>query len=107
MQITRPDGTPADAQMMACLYDASLDALAKSTWADYAVNFYRYLPSPLWQTNWNVHSMALYGVYDYKRLSVPDVQYSRWRSDLFNYERVYELAGIPLAVRVSPAVCAP
>lgn len=94
VQITRPDGTPADAQMMACLYDASLDALAKSTWADYAVNFYRYLPSPLWQTNWNVHSMALYGVYDYKRLSVPDVQYSRWRSDLFNYERVYELAGI-------------
>lgn len=94
VQITRPDGTPADAQMMACLYDASLDALAKSTWADYAVNFYRYLPSPLWQTNWAVHSMALYGVYDYKRLSVPDVQYSRWRSDLFNYERVYELAGI-------------
>lgn len=94
VQITRPDGTPADAQMMACLYDASLDALVKSTWADYAVNFYRYLPSPLWQTNWNVHSMALYGVYDYKRLSVPDVQYSRWRSDLFNYERVYELAGI-------------
>lgn len=94
VQITRPDGTPADAQMMACLYDASLDALAKSTWADYAVNFYRYLPSPLWQTNWNVHSLALYGVYDYKRLSVPDVQYSRWRNDLFNYERVYDLAGI-------------
>lgn len=94
VQITRPDGTPADAQMMACLYDASLDALAKSTWADYAVNFYRYLPSPLWQTNGNVRSMALYGVYDYKRLSVPDVQYSRWRSDLFNYERVYELADI-------------
>ncbi|WP_337666744.1 alpha-2-macroglobulin family protein [Prevotellamassilia timonensis] len=94
VQITRPDGTPADAQMMACLYDASLDALVKNTWADYAVNFYRYLPSPLWQTNWTVHSLALYGVYDYKRLSVPDVQYSRWRNDLFNYERVYDLAGI-------------
>lgn len=94
VQITRPDGTPADAQMMACLYDASLDALVKNTWADYAVSFYRYLPSPLWQTNWTVHSLALYGVYDYKRLSVPDVQYSRWRNDLFNYERVYDLAGI-------------
>lgn len=94
VQITRPDGTPADAQMMACLYDASLDALVKNTWADYAVNFYRNLPSSLWQTNWNVHGMALYGAYDYKRLSVPDVQYSRWRSDLFNYERVYELADI-------------
>lgn len=94
VQITRPDGTPADAQMMACLYDASLDALVKNTWADYAVSFYRYLPSPLWQTNWTVHNMALYGVYDYKRLSVPDVQYSRWRNDLFNYERVYDLAGI-------------
>lgn len=94
VQITRPDGTPADAQMMACLYDASLDALVKNTWADYAVNFYRYLPSPLWQTNWTVRGLALYGVYDYKRLSVPDVQYSRWRNDLFHYERVYELADI-------------
>lgn len=94
VQITRPDGTPADAQMMACLYDASLDALTKSTWADYAVSFYRYLPSPLWQTNWTVRGLALYGVYDYKRLSVPHVQYSRWRNDLFNYERVYDLAGI-------------
>lgn len=94
VQITRPDGTPADAQMMACLYDASLDALVKNTWADYAVNFYRNLPSPLWQTNWTVRGLALYGVYDYKRLSVPDVQYSRWRNDLFYYERVYDLAGI-------------
>lgn len=105
VQITRPDGTPADAQMMACLYDASLDALVKNTWADYAVSFYRYLPSPLWQTNWTVHSLALYGVYDYKRLSVPDVQYSRWRSNLFNYERVYDLAGIrPRRMRTMAAL---
>ena len=105
VQITRPDGTPADAQMMACLYDASLDALVKNTWADYAVNFYRYLPSPLWQTNWTVRGLALYGVYDYKRLSVPDVQYSRWRNDLFNYERVYELAGIrPRRMRTMAAL---
>lgn len=105
VQITRPDGTPADAQMMACLYDASLDALVKNTWADYAVSFYRYLPSPLWQTNWTVHSLALYGVYDYKRLSVPDVQYSRWRSNLFNYERVYDLADIrPRRMRTMAAL---
>lgn len=105
VQITRPDGTPADAQMMACLYDASLDALVKNTWAEYAVNFYRYLPSPLWQTNRTVHGLALYGVYDYKRLSVPDVQYSRWRNDLFNYERVYELAGIrPRRMRTMAAL---
>lgn len=105
VQITRPDGTPADAQMMACLYDASLDALVKNTWADYAVSFYRYLPSPLWQTNWTVHGLALYGVYDYKRLSVPDVQYSRWRNDLFNYERVYDLAGIrPRRMRTMAAL---
>lgn len=105
VQITRPDGTPADAQMMACLYDASLGALVKNTWADYAVNFYRYLPSPLWQTNWTVRGLALYGVYDYKRLSVPDVQYSRWRNDLFNYERVYDLADIrPRRMRTMAAL---
>lgn len=32
MQITNPDGTPANAQLMAVLYDKSLDQLAKNRW---------------------------------------------------------------------------
>lgn len=33
LQITRPDGTPAPAQLMATLYDASLDALKPHYWS--------------------------------------------------------------------------
>ena len=32
LRITRPDGTPAPAQLMATLYDASLDAIAPHSW---------------------------------------------------------------------------
>lgn len=43
MQIVRPDGSPAKAQMLACLYDASLDALTPHRWMDFGLNFYRQL----------------------------------------------------------------
>ncbi len=33
LSITNPDGTPADARLMATLYDKSLDALAPHTWS--------------------------------------------------------------------------
>ncbi|MBQ7443319.1 MAG: alpha-2-macroglobulin, partial [Bacteroidaceae bacterium] len=32
LRVTRPDGTPAPAQLMATLYDASLDAIAPHSW---------------------------------------------------------------------------
>ena len=51
LQVSHPDGTPAQAQLAACLYDASLDALAKSRWADYAVTFRRLLPQVVWSSN--------------------------------------------------------
>ena len=43
MQIVRPDGSPAKAQMLACLYDASLDALMPHRWMDFGLNFNRQL----------------------------------------------------------------
>lgn len=48
MHITNPDGTPAKAQLMAVLYDKSLDMLAKTQWyvPDYRAN-------PLPSTSWN------------------------------------------------------
>lgn len=42
LTVRRPDGTPADAVVMARLYDASLDALEKSDWT-FGVNFQRYM----------------------------------------------------------------
>ena len=48
LSITKPDGTPADAQLLATLYDKSLDQLTPHEWS--------FGPSvwlPLPQTNWN------------------------------------------------------
>lgn len=43
LQITHPDRTPADAQLLAAMYDASLDKLYVNDW-DFRLNFPRRLP---------------------------------------------------------------
>lgn len=47
LNITKPDGTPADATLMATLYDASLDQIIPFTW-NFNVAFPRYIPSSSW-----------------------------------------------------------
>ncbi len=48
LRLLRPDGTPANARLMAALYDASLDALAPHSWA-LEVNRSHYLRTLYWQ----------------------------------------------------------
>lgn len=47
LNITKPDGTPADATLMATLYDASLDQITPHSW-HFDVSFPRYIPSSQW-----------------------------------------------------------
>jgi len=47
LNILRPDGKPADAQLMATLYDASLDQMASHRWR-FALDFPRYIPTYYW-----------------------------------------------------------
>lgn len=44
LRVTHTDGTPARAEVMAAMYDASLDAFATHNWR-MGLNFYRYVPS--------------------------------------------------------------
>lgn len=46
--ITKPDGTPAEAQLMATLYDASLDQIKLQSWT-FANNLYQSLPYASWR----------------------------------------------------------
>ena len=48
LSILRPDGTPADAQLMATMYDASLDKLAPHAWR-FGLAFARNFPNISWR----------------------------------------------------------
>ncbi len=75
LSILRPDGKPADAQLMATMYDASLDQLASHAWR-FGLNFTRSFPNVAWryerdrQVWWNFS-------FSWKRLKYPSLEYSR------------------------------
>ena len=47
LSVLRPDGKPVDAQLMATLYDASLDQVVPHQWR-FALHFPRYIPTYYW-----------------------------------------------------------
>ena len=85
LSILRPDGKPADAQLMATMYDASLDQLASHAWR-FGLNFTRSFPNVAWryerdrQVWWNFS-------FSWKRLKYPSLEYSRLMIPS-NYARV-------------------
>ena len=62
LKILRPDGTPADARLLATMYDASLDALSASNWS-FRLNYDRTMMGFYWDARFS-------GV-DYKNFSFP------------------------------------
>ena len=89
LQVLRPDGKPADASLMACLYDASLDAFAKNNWSDFRVFFSRNLTSASWWPNVQLYSHAVAGYLDYKLLPTISLRFSQWKAGLFQYGNVF------------------
>ena len=75
LSILRPDGKPADAQLMATMYDASLDQLTPHDWR-FGLNFVRSFPNIYWryererQVWWNFS-------FSWKRLKYSPLEYSR------------------------------
>lgn len=84
LKIAYPDGTAANAQMMACLYDASLDALSLHSWQPYSVFFNRNLPMPRQNNNMHTWHYNLSGNIQGKWLTEFTPQFSAWRNELFN-----------------------
>ena len=84
LTVLNPDGTPADAQLMAAMYDKSLDQLYSHQWA---FQPYMYLPLP--STAWSGSSWSrLYGngEYAWEQLGVPGLDFSS-----FNFSGLYAL----------------
>ena len=96
LTVMAPDGTPANAQLMATLYDKSLDQLAQHQW-DLSPSTWLPTPSTWWQYgSWN--GLSLYGYKHQGTLSVSGLQFSTFNHDLYpsrwlRYNRRYRRIG--------------
>lgn len=82
LRVTYPDGTPADASLMARLYDASLDVFAKQPW-DFAVDFSRRITAAWSTLPWTGQFVAG-GMKGMKTYRTRDLLYTSWRPGLLN-----------------------
>lgn len=84
LKITHPDGMAAKAQMMACLYDASLDALSQHKWSNFYLDFDRYLPYADFEFHKFNISNDLSGHFKFKSLPLFYPKFSTWNEGLFD-----------------------
>ena len=79
--VTGPDGKPADAQLMAVLYDKSLEQLTRHQWT-----FSPLINLPVPSTHWacpSWGSLSLSSYHNGKILSVPSLQFTRFDDSVF------------------------
>ena len=78
--VNNPDGTPADAQVMATMYDKSLDQLYSHRWA-FAPAIYLPHPNTIWNgSHWG--DLRACQRYDWDRLEVKRMRFSRFDFDV-------------------------
>lgn len=81
LSIVGPDGKPADAQLMATMYDASLDQIMKHSW-DFSVNLS--VPTP--NTRWNnpyTRTISMYASQSYNALKFRSFEFTTFDSSIF------------------------
>lgn len=85
LRITRPNGTPAKAQLMSVLYDKSLDQLKAHNW-DFNLYLYSNLPHTQWTTNiGRAGSFYLNNRASYKTYNVRNLNVDAFNSEFFPY----------------------
>ena len=93
LRVVRPDGTPADAQLMATLYDKSLDQIEGHSWSLWPS---MWLPTP--STHWGYGSWGRLSWHGYLRQGTDYV--SSLSFSTFNHE-LYPTRWVPRHVRFS------
>lgn len=82
LTVRKPDGAPADALVMARLYDASLDAISKGEWT-FDIYFPRYIHHPsMWRPG---RTASLWLYYNEPVDSWGSWRLSHWRSSMFSF----------------------
>jgi len=83
LKILQPDGQPADASLMAVLYDKSLDQLKTHQWT-FTPSSYISLPNTRWQyRSWG--SLYWADAYKYKLVNIPAFSYNHLDSEVYPY----------------------
>lgn len=76
LTVLYPDGSPAEAEMLATMYDASLDKIYSAHKLDFGVDFHYVVPLTYWNTSY-MRNAYLYVDFPLKRLrAVPPLEYS-------------------------------
>ena len=81
LTVKTPDGQPADAQVMATLYDHSLDQIVKHFWPSMHYQTIR-LPNTSWQSGW-WGGLFLNGFASQSLLKVPELVFTHFDASLF------------------------
>ena len=97
LSILRPDGTPADAQLMATMYDASLDKLAPHRWR-FGLNFARRFPNEYWRQVAHRHTYWGFS-FPLKALKYNPLVYSTLDVPYYLGEEVLMSMGRPMAMK--------
>ncbi len=90
LNVQTPDGQPAAAQLLATMYDKSLDQLKKHWWG-FSTGIYQQLPYTEW-SHPSIPSLNFYGNGTYRHLSVSDLTFSHFDNtvlSLYGYNYGY------------------
>lgn len=83
LHIETPQGHPATAQLLASMYDKSLDAIAKHQWKFNIENFFS-TPSAFWSRGWQ-QAVGLYGFESANALNVHALDFSHLDPAMFDF----------------------
>ena len=75
LTVLYPDGSPAEAEMLATMYDASLDKIYSAHKLDFGVDFLYVVPLTYWNTSY-MRNAYLYVDFPLKRLRAVPLEYS-------------------------------
>ena len=92
LKIQNPDGTPADASLMAVLYDKSMDQISHHQWS-FAPTNYLPLPSTMWQYRQqeNVYWMGVQ--HHQSSLKIDNMVFSHFDSSVYPYYHTFRIRG--------------
>ena len=91
LTVRKPDGTPVSANLMATMYDASLDALVGHHWL-FEHEFPRFIPEASWDGIY-LGNTSLWFYHEYKSWKYPAMQYSRfWHPRELERQGLLEIA---------------
>lgn len=83
LSITKPDGKPADAQLMAVLYDKSLDDIRSHGWGFYP-SMRQFTAATFWK-GISFSYLSVQGTANYRSLNVNGLYFSSFDSSLFSF----------------------